>query len=269
MTTTPVRNRPGEGPSGSAKSQPGRFIPREELPPCTVWQPGHLNEPSAAKRASAQAQEAALAAARQAGQKEGYQDGYRDGMAALAGFKESFAQQAQAQIGALLEAFDQEMTSMEQAMAISLTRLATRLAQHVVRAEIRTRPELVAQVAQEAVDALLASAKQVVIHVHPDDLALVEQGASEVIRARGARLVGEASIERGGVKISSDAGSVDATLNVRWQEATHPLACAPAWAAPDIHAPDATELATAASASDAAQTNAATHTGPASPESSA
>jgi flagellar assembly protein FliH len=243
MTTTPLRTRPGEPPASSSKSAPGRFIPREELPPCTVWQPGHLSEPSAAKRASAQAQEAALAAARQAGQKEGYQDGYRDGMAALAGFKESFVQQAQAQIGALLEAFDKDMASMEQAMATSLTRLATRLAQHVVRAEIHTRPELVAQVAREAVDALLASAKQVIIHVHPDDLALVEQDAGEVIRARGARLVGEASIERGGVKISSDAGSVDATLNVRWQEATHPLVCAPAWPAHDIHVDHAEEPA--------------------------
>ena len=227
--TTPTRTFPGELHGTPSKAAPSRFIRREELPACTVWQPGDLDEPSAAKRASAEQHQAALTVARQTGHKEGYEDGYRDGMAALAGFKESYTQQANAQLGAMLEAFDAELGTLEQLMATSLARLATRIAQHVVRAEIRTRPELVAQVAQEAVDTLLASSKHVVIHVNPADLENVQHGAGDVIRARGARLLADAAIERGGVRVVSDAGSVDATLAHRWDEATHPLACAPAW----------------------------------------
>ena len=55
-----------------------------------------------------------------------------------------------------------------------------------------TRPELVATVAQEAIDTLLLSARHITLRVHPDDHALVALGAGEALAARGARLVADA-----------------------------------------------------------------------------
>jgi flagellar assembly protein FliH len=98
--------------------------------------------------------------------------------------------------------------------------VAASIAQQVVRDELRTSPERIARVAHEAVEAVLMSARHIVVQVSPQDHALVEQGAAEAIAARGARLVSDASIERGGCRVLSDVGTIDARIAARWAHAS-------------------------------------------------
>jgi flagellar assembly protein FliH len=219
-------------PAGSKAGTPyTRFIPREELGDFASWKPGTFGSarPAAAGSAApaaAPAQEpdgdewrARVAAARQAG----YQEGYRDGLVALDSFKQSFAQQTTAQIGALLDAFDQQLGALDGEMAQALTQTAVQLARQVLRTELEQRPELVAKVASEAVNAVMLSARHISVHVHPQDLALVQQGAEEALVARGARLHGDAAIQRGGVLVHSDVGAIDARIATRWAQAAAAL----------------------------------------------
>ena len=92
-------------PGSKAGNAYTRFIPREELGDFANWQPGSFGgapaqsgatttATAAAAEPSAADWQARVMAARQAG----YQDGYRDGLVALDNFKQSFAQQATAQI---------------------------------------------------------------------------------------------------------------------------------------------------------------------------
>ena len=160
---------------------------------------------------------------------QGYQDGYRDGLVALESFKQSFASQASAQVGQLVQSLDTELGQLEQQMATSLARVATELARQVVRSELSVRPALVAQVAREAVSAVLASARQITVLVHADDQALVATGCEDALLARGARLLAQAGIQRGGCRVESDAGTVDARVAARWAQATHALGTGVAW----------------------------------------
>lgn len=213
---------PGARPSAAATGAAwGRFIPREELGAFAAWRPGTLGgEPGhVGARADAAAPvetlQAQLAAVRQAG----YQDGYRDGLAALESFKASFARANNERIGALLDGFDAELLALEQRIAGAVADAATQLARHVVRGELAVQPQLVAQVAQEALSALLLSARHIRVHVHPDDQPLVADGAGEALAARGARLVADSTLERGGCRVESDIAVVDATLATRWSRA--------------------------------------------------
>ncbi|HET9822192.1 MAG TPA: FliH/SctL family protein [Burkholderiaceae bacterium] len=202
-----------------------RFIPREELDGFAAWRPHAFGDapkagspaPSEADRAAAH--EAALAAARQ----DGYQAGYRDGLAALESFKQSFAQQVAAQIGQLMAAFDAEFAALEGQIAEHVARTATELARQVVRHELTSHPQHVAQVAADAVQAVLLSARHLRVHVHPDDLPLVRSGAADALDGRAARLVGDATVSRGGCRVESDLGSVDASLEMRWAQAAAAL----------------------------------------------
>ena len=160
---------------------------------------------------------------------QGYQDGYRDGLVALESFKQSFASQLSAQVGQVLQALDSELGQLEQQMATSLARVATELARQVVRSELSVRPALVAQVARDAVNAVLASARQITVLVNPDDHALVAGGCEDALLARGARLLAQAGIARGGCRVESDAGTVDARVAARWAQATHALGTGVAW----------------------------------------
>ena len=232
--SSPRQVPPPKGSDAKPASAYTRFIPREELGSFASWAPGAFGstggaaaatQPEAPSAPSEQEIQAQLHAARQAG----YQDGYRDGLVALEGFKQSFAAQMTAQIGTLLQSFGSEMEGLEQQMAQALAQAATLLARQVVRSELVTRPEAVAQVASEAVNAVLMTARHITVRVHPDDHPLVAQGAAEAIDARGARLMADASVRRGGCVVESDVGVVDASIEARWRQASTQLGGQAAW----------------------------------------
>lgn len=254
-----IRNIPA--PDGSKPSVYSRFIPREELNDFAAWTPGTLDlsddaasaTPPLARRAATKAAEAPAAdpqaelqALLHSTRQQAYQDGYRDGLAALDAFKQSHARQVATQIGALLKSTGEQLDELQQQMAGALAVSATNLARQIVRTELQTRPELIAMVATEALDALLLSARHITVRVHPDDADVVNQGAAEVLKARGGRVVGDASVARGGCLVESDIGTVDAEMQTRWRLATAELGCEQGWQA------DATGLAGdgAASATD-------------------
>ncbi len=233
MSKTGFKNVPP--PAGSKSASPyQRFIPREELGDFASWKPGTFAgtgtgggagpaaPPPAPPAPTADEWQARIAAARQAG----YQDGYRDGLVALESFKQNFAQQAMSQVGALLDAFDTQLQALDGEIAQTLAATAVQLARQVLRSELAQRPELVAQVAAEAVNAVMLSARHISVQVHPDDLPLVAEGAEEALAARGARLAANGAVARGGVLVHSDVGTIDARIGVRWAQAAAALGSA-------------------------------------------
>ena len=231
---------------GARSNVYARFIPREELGGFAAWTPGDLaggpapqvnvgrRADDAVKIDLAAKHAAELHAVRQAA----YQDGYRDGLAALDAFKQSFAAQTSARIGTLLQSLDDALQGLQQDMARTLAVSATHLARQIVRAELATRPELVACVAQEALDTLLLSARHITLRVHPDDHALVAQGAAEVLSARGARLLADAAMLRGGCAVESDIAVIDASVDARWRRAAASLGIDESWDGEDTRRTD-------------------------------
>jgi len=227
---------PADGPKRDVYA---RFIPREELSSFAAWAFGDVssNEPGpaapGARRSDAEAAPAdpaaQLAQQLRAARQSGYQDGYRDGLVALEGFKQSFAAQTTAQVGVLLGSVARQLDALQQDMASALAASATSLARQIVRGELAADPAGIARVAEQAIEALLLSARHIVLRVHPDDQALVAAGAAELIADRGIRLVADASISRGGCLIESDIGLVDATIEERWRRAAAALGSTEPW----------------------------------------
>ena len=214
-----------------------RFIPREELSSFEAWAPGAIS-PSGAGAASGHVQGSAPASMRpqgdhaeqlRAARQAGYQDGYRDGLVALEGFKQSYALQVTSQVGALLQSLGSQLEALQHDMAAALADSAASLAEQIVRSELAARPELVSNVARQALDALMLSARHITLHLHPDDQPLVAQGAADVLAARGARLVADPAMARGGCRVESDIGSVDASIAARWRGSVAALGVTRPW----------------------------------------
>ena len=239
MTSSKAKPIPNVASPTDAARAYARFIPREELGDARAWTPGDLaggpapqaNVQRAADEAGKVDASALLAEQMRAARQSGYQDGYRDGLVALDAFKQSFAAQTTGQIGALVQSLGAELDGLQQDMARTLAISATHLARQIVRSELATRPDLIAQVAHEAIDTLLLSAKHITLRVHPDDHGFVAQGAADVLAARGARLLADAALTRGGVLVESDIGVIDASLETRWRRAAASLGCDEAWGA--------------------------------------
>ncbi len=237
MATRPPPRQvpPPDRREGDRRGTYARFIPGEEVQGAKAWNLHNLGgvpppatyttgKAPASPEAAAPVQpppppEPDLHEQLHAARQSGYQDGYRDGMAALDAFKHSFAQQVTAQMGTLVQNFDAEMRGLEDEMADAVARIAVELARQVVRSELTQRPELIARVAHDAVEALQLSARHVRVRVHPDDYPLVREGAGEEMQAREAQLIPDPDVARGGVKVDADIASVDATIAARWQQA--------------------------------------------------
>ncbi|MFM7705375.1 MAG: FliH/SctL family protein, partial [Rubrivivax sp.] len=180
-------------PSGSKAGSPyTRFIPREELGNFQPWKPGDLDGPEPRPRGRgregfAPTEEEWRGLVDEARQ-EGYQEGYRDGLSALESLRQSFVTQASSDIGSLISAFDRQFEELESTMARAVARSAVLLARQVLRIELASRPEVVAALAEQAIQAVQTSARHIVVHVNPEDLPFVAAGAAETLQARGARV---------------------------------------------------------------------------------
>lgn len=229
----------------AARTLYSRFIPREELHSFSAWTPGSLDGADSAAQArpeeAAPTPEAAaellteqLREARQAG----YKDGYRDGLAALDNFKQSYAAQVTAQVGQVVASFQAQLDALQQHLASSLAQVAADIARQVVRTELTTQPQLIEQVAHEALGLLVHSARHIRIRVHPDDhQLLVEQGQLD-IEARHARLLADPSVHRGGCIVESDIGLIDASIETRWRHTVAALGQTSSWAAEPSSTPE-------------------------------
>ena len=250
--------RPAPPPGGSGASH-ARFIPREELGGFSAWRPNALASDGTGsgsgsgmhnlhgvQRQSAEHPHAAEStsgthASVQVARQSGYQDGYRDGLAALESFKQSLSLQMTERIELLVSGFDAAFEALEAEIAAAVARTATALALQVVRSEVVQRPELIARVASEAIEAVLLSARHIRVFANPDDVTLIRLGAGEALEARNARLLADASVSRGGCRVESDVGRVDARIETRWQDCARQLgqdlAYAPQSRSPSTHAP--------------------------------
>ena len=255
---------PPVGTQPRAANAYARFIPREELAGFAAWTPdafgdGSVRSPHpggdptarpapAADDTPPEPDAAAWQAQVQAARDAGYQDGYRDGLAALDAAKRQYAQQVGSQVTGVLDAFDTQIQALESRMADAVVDTALRLARQVVRSELQLQPQLIAQVAMDAMGAVMLSARHLRLRLHPDDLGLVQAAAEVSLKARDVMLLADATVARGGCLVESDLGQVDARIEQRWAQTVGVFGPPPAFDLPQDAAPQLTPVAPAVDA---------------------
>ncbi|WP_423187052.1 flagellar assembly protein FliH [Alishewanella sp. d11] len=160
------------------------------------------------------------------GYHEGREQGLQDGLAqgAAEGKKQGFAEaQAEidaklAQLGQLLDQLQQPLAGLNKQVEQALTSLAVAMAKAVISVEVKTNPSIILHALQEATAALPLNTDNMVIKLHPDDLAVVFEHYSEAeLQQRHWQLRAEPLVERGGCLVESEKSSVDRSLTQRLQ----------------------------------------------------
>ena len=96
-----------------------------------------------------------------------------------------------------------------------LAKLAGAIAKEIVRQELNTQPALILETVTQACSVLSAAARDVDVHLHPDDVAIVKDGLKEDPPAQHWRIIEDRSLARGDCQINSSAEFIDATLQTR------------------------------------------------------
>ena len=152
---------------------------------------------------------------------EGFEQGYRDGQARVAAEAEKLA--------ALLRNVAADIDEFDRNVADNVLSFALVIAQAVLRTDLDHRPELIIPVIREALAEFPTTGHSRQLHLHPQDAAIVKQHGSDLVSSGRIEIVEDASIERGGCRLRSDIGEVDATLPTRWRRALAALGRNDAW----------------------------------------
>lgn len=96
-----------------------------------------------------------------------------------------------------------------------LLTLAMALARQIVRRELKADPTQIIGIIREAIAALPVAAREVRVHLHPEDAAVVKQHLAPTENERAWAIVEDPVMARGGCQITSATSRIDARLETR------------------------------------------------------
>ncbi|HVN98908.1 MAG TPA: FliH/SctL family protein [Steroidobacteraceae bacterium] len=149
---------------------------------------------------------------------QGFAAGRADGRAAALAEQQAQGEALRARVqrlDGLLNLLARPLAELDEAVLRQLAMLSGAVARQLVRRELRTQPEQIIAVIRETVSLLPATARDVRIHLHPDDAALVRERLAEPATARAWTLIEDPVITRGGCRISGENSSIDAQVETR------------------------------------------------------
>jgi flagellar assembly protein FliH len=190
-------------------------IPREKLSAYQRWELNSFD--GGAATAAASAVEAARTDPR--AQREGYAVGYREGMAAAkAEITRAHAAQT-ARLTELISGLTREVAQLDSQIADNVLDLVVIIARRMIGEALSVRPELVLDVVREALRLLGLARTPAHLVLHPDDAQLVREHLGDQCAAGGWTITEDTTVQRGGCRLDSAGGELDATLPARWQRA--------------------------------------------------
>ncbi|WP_374337699.1 flagellar assembly protein FliH [Leeia sp.] len=111
----------------------------------------------------------------------------------------------------------QLVSQTEQQLAADLVQLAVRMAEQVLRDTLREQPQRLLALVQEVIADIPYLGEQPRLYLHPEDLDLLRHSLQVELAPDGWLLQPDPALTRGGCRLETAGGSVDATLETRWQ----------------------------------------------------
>jgi flagellar assembly protein FliH len=96
-----------------------------------------------------------------------------------------------------------------------LLTLAMALARQIIRRELKADPTQIIGIIREAIAALPVAARDVRVHLHPEDAAVVKQHLAPTENERAWAIIEDPVMARGGCQITSATSRIDARLETR------------------------------------------------------
>ncbi len=96
-----------------------------------------------------------------------------------------------------------------------LLTLAMALARQIVRRELKTDPTQIIGIIREAIAALPVAAREVRVHLHPEDAAVVREHLAPTESERAWTMVEDPVMARGGCQVSTNTSRIDMRLETR------------------------------------------------------
>ena len=153
-------------------------------------------------------------AERQAEQERGYEAGLKAAQAHLKTQTDALDARV-ARLDEILNALCRPLPELESEVEQQLVLLALAVGKQLARRELKTDPGQIAALIREAVGRLPAAARDVRVHLHPEDAAAVAERLASAGQERAWTVVEDPILTRGGCLVRSDNSQIDARLESR------------------------------------------------------
>jgi len=148
-------------------------------------------------------------------QAEAYKEAFDQG---LADGREAGQREVRAQVERLAGMFydlAKPFDALDEEVERELLTLAMALARQIVRRELKADPTQIIGIIREAIAALPVAAREVRVHLHPEDAAVVRQHLAPTESERAWTLVEDPVMARGGCQVTTATSRIDARLETR------------------------------------------------------
>jgi flagellar assembly protein FliH len=119
------------------------------------------------------------------------------------------------QADALLQTLARPLSQLDGEVEKQLVALSVTLARQIVRRELKLDPGQIVAVIRETVNLLPVAARDVRVHLHPDDAALVRERLATPQAERAWTIIEDPVLSRGGCRVTTDHAQIDARLESR------------------------------------------------------
>jgi len=149
---------------------------------------------------------------------EAFTQGKEAGLAAarleIESLRATLASQA-ARLEAIMDLLAQPLKQLDAEMERQLVMLAFTLAKQLVRRELKADPSQVIGIVRDTVALLPIAARNVRVHLHPEDAALLREKLASTTADRAWSIVEDPVQGRGGCRVTTDNSQIDARLETR------------------------------------------------------
>ncbi len=179
-----------------------------------VWELPQIDGPVVARRRRAADLDAIEREAWERGHAEGREAGY---LAAKQEQQPALAESERRvqQLSAIFDFMARPLAELDEQVQRQLATLAGAIARQVVRRELKTHPDEIVAVIRETVSLLPMAAREVRVHLHPDDAQLVRSRLTEVMSERAWSIAEDPILTRGGCRVTSENSAIDAQVEQR------------------------------------------------------
>jgi flagellar assembly protein FliH len=152
---------------------------------------------------------------------EAFAEGREAGLAAARVESEKQLKQLKSQVERLetaIASLAQPLQQVNEEVEQQLMTLALTIARQLVRRELKTDPAQVIAIIRETVSLLPAAARDVRVHLHPEDAAVVRERLAAPTADRAWTIIEDPVLTRGGCKVTTDTALIDARVETRLNE---------------------------------------------------
>jgi flagellar assembly protein FliH len=149
---------------------------------------------------------------------KGNAEGREAGLAAVRKEEQAASQELDRRVknlGAILDFMSKPIAALDSEVQRQLATLAGAIARQIVRRELKTNPDEIVAVIRETVALLPMTAREVRVHLNPEDAKLVRARLAEASGDRAWSIAEDPIIARGGCRVTSESSTIDAQLEQR------------------------------------------------------